>query len=67
MTPTNRPLPQREPARAGTRAARRAPRRGHSSDFSDAVVAVYIHEISSRRSRPPSAALRRASARGAAR
>ena len=46
MTLTNHPLPSREPAR----------RRRHASDFSDAVVAAYIHDISTRgRRRRPSA------------
>jgi hypothetical protein len=38
MTLTHQPLTLREPAR----------RRRHAADFSDAVVAGYIHEISAR-------------------
>ena len=43
MIHTNRPLPSRETASVA--------RRRHASDFSDAVVAAYIHDISARRSR----------------
>jgi hypothetical protein len=54
MTHTNHPHPVRETAgRTGSpRAARSAARTRHASDFSDAVVAVYIHDISARHRRP---------------
>ncbi|MEA2127047.1 MAG: hypothetical protein QOI80_3829 [Solirubrobacteraceae bacterium] len=49
MTQTNRPLPSR------------AARRRHASDYSDAVVAAYIHDISARRRyRAPAASSTRA-------
>ena len=41
MTHANAPRPARSPAR-----------RRHASEFSDAVVAAYIHEISTRNRRP---------------
>jgi hypothetical protein len=43
MTHANTPLPQRPATK--TMDARR---RRHASNFSDAVVAVYVHEISAR-------------------
>jgi hypothetical protein len=43
MTHENRTLPKRPPANR-TAAARRR----HAANFSDAVVAVYVHEISAR-------------------
>ncbi|MEA2459217.1 MAG: hypothetical protein QOC95_2189 [Thermoleophilaceae bacterium] len=54
MTHTNHPLPAGENARtmATARTARSAARRRHASHFSDAVVAAYIHEISTRHPRP---------------
>jgi hypothetical protein len=42
MTHTNRPLPQRTTPLNATR-------RRHAANFSDAVVAAYIHDISARR------------------
>jgi hypothetical protein len=52
MNHANRPLPSRTTASRGRSAARRR----HASDFSDAVVAAYIHDISTRgRRRRPSA------------
>jgi hypothetical protein len=48
MTHTNHPLPAGENART----TRSAARRRHASHFSDAVVAAYIHEISTRHPRP---------------
>jgi hypothetical protein len=57
MTLMNHPLPLHETtSRTGSpRAPRSAARRPHAVDFSDAVVAAYIREISTRH-RPPHAA-----------
>jgi hypothetical protein len=57
MTQTKQCLPQRRTPKQAS--SRRGPRSRHASSFSDAVVAVYIHEISARhaRKRAPAAAV----------
>jgi hypothetical protein len=69
MTHTNHALPSRAIAsgNGSPRAAGSLARRRHASNFSDAVVAAYIHDISARHSHhpPPAAEASTASIRSA--